>query len=508
VLFRSGAVLQNTSASVNIKERLDFSCALFDASGNLIANAPHIPVHLGSMGESVQALIQAQELNFQPGDVYATNHPYRGGTHLPDITVVTPVYIPRSSQPNFYVASRGHHGDLGGITPGSMPPFSTQLAEEGILFENLLLLRAGQFQEQTILNLLHSGPFPARNPQQNLADLQAQIAANACGVAQLQHLVNIHSLGVVQAYMGHVQDYGEAAVRQKLRQLATTLPNPASFRYPMDDGLLIQVQVVLDGATGSAQIDFTGTSDQQPNNFNAPMAVTKAAILYVLRTLVDQDIPLNSGCLRPIELVIPQGCLLNPGEPGAVVAGNVETSQAVTNALYGALGVMAAAQGTMNNLTLGDAQYQYYETICGGSGAGPGFRGTDGVQTHMTNSRLTDPEVLESRFPVLLEEFKIRPGSGGQGQFRGGNGVVRRLRFLRPMTAALLSGHRIVPPPGLAGGDPGQVGNNLILRAAGSVEQLGGRAEVAMEIGDSLVIATPGGGGYGLVSTDPKHLPT
>jgi 5-oxoprolinase (ATP-hydrolysing) len=496
-----GLTLQNTSYSVNIKERLDFSCAIFDQQGQLVANAPHMPVHLGSMGESIQALIAAKGFSFHPGDVYALNNPYSGGTHLPDITVITPVFevdaadsCPdvKAEQPIFYVASRGHHADIGGITPGSMPPHSTCLEEEGILIDNLLLVKQGQFQEQQFLSLLSQPPYPARNPTQNLADIQAQVAANESGVQELRRMVQHYGLAMVQAYMGHVQANAEAAVRRAIAVL-----KDGSFTYGMDDGAQIQVKITINQGDRSAQIDFTGTSAQQDSNFNAPAAICKAAVLYVFRTLVDDAIPLNAGCLKPLEIVIPAGCMLNPHYPAAVVAGNVETSQVITDALYGALGVMAAAQGTMNNFTFGNQQYQYYETICGGSGAGPDFDGTDAVQTHMTNSRLTDPEVLEWRFPVLLESFAIRSDSGGAGQHRGGNGVIRKVRFREAMQAGILSNHRRVAPFGLQGGQPGALGQNYIERQDGKLEILASTATVTMQPGDVFAIATPGGGGYG-----------
>jgi len=496
-LFRAiaeqmGSILQSTSYSVNIKERLDFSCAVFDQQGQLVANAPHIPVHLGSMGESVQTIIAARGKTIQPGDVYMLNNPYNGGTHLPDITVITPVFNHQAREVLFYVASRAHHADIGGITPGSMPPDSTSVEEEGVLIDHFQLVTQGQFREQALLELLASGPYPVRNPVQNVADLQAQIAANQRGVEELLNMVTTFSLETVQAYMAHVQDNAAESVRRVLDQL-----KDGSFTYPLDNGSLIQVAIAIDPAHRRARIDFTGTSPQQPNNFNAPVAVCKAAVLYVFRTLVQDDIPLNAGCLKPLEIIIPPGCLLNPRYPAAVVAGNVEVSQAITDTLYGALGVMAASQGTMNNFTFGNGDYQYYETICGGSGAGPDFPGTDAVHTHMTNSRLTDPEVLEWRFPVLLESFAIRPHSGGTGRNRGGNGVIRRLRFCEPMSAAILSSHRKIPPYGLEGGKPGAVGHNWIQRWDGTVEQLGGTAIAQMQAGDRFVIETPGGGGYG-----------
>jgi 5-oxoprolinase (ATP-hydrolysing) len=512
-----GVTLQNTSHSVNIKERLDFSCAVFDRSGQLVANAPHIPVHLGSMGESVQCLIAATAGQMRRGDVYIANNPYNGGTHLPDITAITPVFMdglmasrsnqprsnqprsdqprsnqPRSDEPQFYVASRGHHADIGGITPGSMPPYSTDIKQEGILFDNFLLVRQGRFRTAALLAVLNSGPFPVRNPQQNVADLQAQIAANECGCQALQRTVAQYGLAMVQAYMQHVQTNAAEAVRQVIAQLRS-----GTFTYATDEGSQIQVAITIDAAQRRAKIDFTGTSPQQLSNFNAPLAVCKAAVLYVFRTLVTDDIPLNAGCLAPLDIIVPSGCMLNPHPPAAVVAGNVETSQSIVDALYGALGILAASQGTMNNFTFGNDRYQYYETICGGAGAGPGFAGTDAVQTHMTNSRLTDPEVLESRFPVLVKSFAIRPGSGGVGQYAGGHGVTRAIEFREPMTAAILSGHRVVPPFGLAGGGAGDVGRNYVVRATGTIEPLLSQAAVAMQSGDVFVIETPGGGAYG-----------
>lgn len=498
-LFRSiaeemGITLQNSSSSVNIKERLDFSCAIFDRHGQLVANAPHIPVHLGSMSESVCSLMQAHGADLEPGDVYISNNPYNGGTHLPDITVVTPVFG-TAEQPLFYLASRGHHADIGGITPGSMPPHSTSVEEEGILLDNKKLVAAGKFLEADLRQWLQESAYPARNPDRNIADLQAQIAANERGIQELLRTVDHYGLEMVQAYMGYVQDNAEAAVRKAIGSLSD-----GNFTYTTDEGCQIQVAIQIDQLQQTARVDFTGTSPQQPNNANAPLAVCMAAVLYVFRTLVDDDIPLNAGCLRPLEIIVPEGSMLNPHYPAAVVAGNVETSQAVTNALYGALGVMAAAQGTMNNFTFGNDKYQYYETICGGSGAGKGFAGTDAVQTHMTNSRLTDPEVLEWRFPIIVEEFSVRSNSGGTGQYPGGNGTIRRLRFREPMTAAILSGHRIVPPFGLEGGGAGAVGHNYVERQGAResiTENLPGRSEVQMQAGDVFVIETPGGGGYG-----------
>ncbi|MEG4224795.1 hydantoinase B/oxoprolinase family protein [Microcoleus sp. N9_B2] len=496
-LFRAiaeqmGVTLQNTSSSVNIKERLDFSCAIFDKNGQLVANAPHIPVHLGSMSESVEALILAQIHTIKPGDVYVSNNPYNGGTHLPDITVITPVFDNSYSLPLFYVASRGHHADIGGITPGSMPPNSKIVTEEGVLLDNLQLVSEGNFRESELLEILTAGDFPVRNPAQNIADLQAQVAANNRGVAELLKMVEHYGLETVQAYMGFVQDNAEESVRRVIEVL-----KDGEFTYPMDSGGKIQVAITINKSARSAKIDFTGTSSQQFNNFNAPAAVCKAAVLYVFRTLVDDDIPLNAGCLKPLEIINPAGCMLNPRYPAAVVAGNVETSQNITDALYCALGAIASSQGTMNNFTFGNKRYQYYETICGGSGAGASFDGTDAVQTHMTNSRLTDPEVLEWRFPVLLESFAIRANSGGNGCHRGGNGVVRRVRFLEAMTAGILSGRRVISPCGLHGGEAGKVGRNYVERFDGNVEELGSTASVEMRSGDVFVIETPGGGGYG-----------
>ncbi|MFM9265759.1 hydantoinase B/oxoprolinase family protein [Tychonema sp. BBK16] len=495
-LFRAiaeqmGITLQNTSSSVNIKERLDFSCAIFDQNGQLVANAPHIPVHLGSMSESISALISAKAATIKPGDVYVSNNPYNGGTHLPDITVITPVFDNTNSLVLFYVASRGHHADIGGITPGSMPPNSTSVTQEGVLLDNFQLVSEGKFQEPKLLEILTTGNFPVRNPAQNLADLQAQIAANKRGAEELLKMVEHYSLEIVQAYMSFVQDNAEESVRKVIDVL-----QDGEFTYPMDSGGQIKVAITIDKSTRSAKIDFTGTSPQQNNNLNAPAAVCKAAVLYVFRTLVDDDIPLNAGCLKPLEIINPEGCMLNPKYPAAVVAGNVETSQNITDALYCALGVMAASQGTMNNFTFGNQRYQYYETICGGSGAGANFDGTDAVQTHMTNSRLTDPEVLEWRFPVLLESFAIRANSGGNGCHRGGNGVVRRMRFLEAMTAGILSGRRVISPCGLHGGEAGKVGRNYVERLDGKVEELGSTATVEMQAGDVFVIETPGGGGF------------
>ena len=489
-----GAVLANTAYSVNIKERLDFSCAVFDKHGGLVANAPHMPVHLGSMGESVQTVIRERGKDMNPGDVSVLNAPYNGGTHLPDVTLITPVFDDAGQEVLFFVASRGHHADIGGITPGSMPPDSTNVEEEGVLIDNFLLVEKGRFREREMRDLLASGPYPARNPDQNIADLMAQVAANEKGVRELNRMVQHFSLDVVQAYMKHVQDNAEESVRRVLDVL-----KDGTYSYEMDSGANICVTISIDKTARRAKVDFTGTSEQQKTNFNAPSAVAKAAVLYVFRTLVDDDIPMNEGCLKPIDIVLPEGCMLNPQYPAAVVAGNVETSQAVVDTLYGALGVMAAAQGTMNNFTFGNDRHQYYETICGGTGAGPDFDGTNAVHTHMTNSRLTDPEILEWRFPVLLEDFAIRKGSGGRGGHRGGDGTIRRLRFLEPMTAAILSGHRRIPPYGMAGGEPGACGINRLERADGRVIKLTETGQVEVEAQDVFVIETPGGGGYGKV---------
>ena len=506
-----GVTLANTSYSVNIKERLDFSCALFDAQGSLIANAPHMPVHLGSMGESVRTVIDRRGGTMRAGDVFVLNAPYNGGTHLPDVTVIAPVFVddrlretPRPGMrrddepsdpfapPTFFVASRGHHADIGGITPGSMPPDSAHVDEEGVLLDNVQLVAEGRFLEAEMRSLLASGRYPARNIDQNLADLRAQVAACAKGAEELSKMVAHFTLPVVRAYMTHVQDNAEASVRRVLGALSD-----GSFEYEMDNGAHIRVAIRVDREKREATIDFTGTSLQQPTNFNAPSAVCKAAVLYVFRTLVDDEIPMNAGCLKPITIVIPEGSMLSPRYPAAVVAGNVETSQAITDCLYGALGVLAASQGTMNNFTFGNEAHQYYETISGGSGAGPDFDGTSVVQTHMTNSRLTDPEVLEWRFPVRLESYAIRRNSGGAGLHRGGDGGDRRVRFLEPMTAVMLANRRRVPPFGMAGGLPGAPGQNWVERVDGTREDFGATFRVEMGAGDVFVIQTPGGGGFG-----------
>lgn len=487
-----GMVLENTAVSVNIKERLDFSCAVFDQQGDLIANAPHMPVHLGSMSESIKTVIRERAGTMQPGDAYLLNDPYNGGTHLPDVTLIKPVFDPAGESVIFYVASRGHHADIGGITPGSMPPDSTSLAQEGILISNMKLVDRGRFCEQELRELLASGPWPARNIDTNLADFQAQLAACEKGVQELMRMVDHFGLDVVHAYMGHVQDNAEESVRRVLDVM-----NDGEYCYEMDDGHRVCVRIRLHRSERRATIDFSGTSPQHPGNYNAPAAVCRAAVLYVFRCLVDDMIPLNEGCLKPLELIIPPGSMINPDHPAAVVAGNVETSQVIVDALLGALGVAAASQGTMNNFTWGNQQYQYYETICGGAGATRQRDGTSAVHTHMTNSRLTDPEVLEWRFPVRLESFAIRSGSGGTGRYRGGDGTVRQLRFLQPMTANILAGHRRVPPYGVVGGLPGQVGHNYVEHADGRITELGHQGQVEMAPGDLFVIKTPGGGGYG-----------
>jgi 5-oxoprolinase (ATP-hydrolysing) len=487
-----GARLESTAQSVNIKERLDFSCALFDPGGNLIANAPHMPVHLGSMGASVQEVIRRRGADMRPGDVYAVNDPYHGGTHLPDVTVINPVFDGAGRRVLFYVASRGHHAEIGGLTPGSMPAHSRRVHEEGVLFDNWLLVAGGRLRERETLDLLAGAPYPSRAPSTNLADLRAQIAANTRGIDEVRRMIDHFGFDVVQAYMRHVQDNAEEAVRRVIDALSD-----GEYEYQMDSGAVIRVRVTVDRVGRAATIDFTGTSPQLDTNFNAPTSVATAAVLYVFRTLVADDIPLNDGCLRPLRIVVPPGTMLSPVYPAAVVAGNVETSQAITGALYAALRVQAEGSGTMNNVTFGNARHQYYETVGSGSGAGGGFDGVPVVQTHMTNSRLTDPEVLEWRFPVLVDSFAVRPGSGGAGRWRGGDGAVRRLKFLEPMTVSTLSGHRRVPPYGMAGGAPGALGRNYVERADGTVVELAGADSAEVGIGDVLVVETPGGGGYG-----------
>jgi 5-oxoprolinase (ATP-hydrolysing) len=532
-----GVVLQNTAYSVNIKERLDFSCAVFDAAGNLVANAPHMPVHLGSMDKSVETVLRENRGHIKPGDVYALNAPYNGGTHLPDITVCTPVFasIPSplvgegqggrsefearrsddrttptpSPSPQgggekkiagepallFWVASRGHHADIGGISPGSMSPHAVTIDEEGVYIDNFKIMDEGRFREKELYELLRGVKYPARNPLQNVNDLKAQIAANEKGVRETKKMIADFGLDVVAAYMGHVQDNAAESVRRVLDRL-----HDSEFSYEMDQGAVIKVKIGVDKKKREATVDFTGTSPEQPTNFNAPAPVTRAAVLYVFRVMVDDEIPMNAGCLRPIKIVIPPRSLLSPEYPAAVVAGNVETSQAVTDCLFGALGALAAAQGTMNNLTFGDERYQYYETICSGSPAGPGFDGADAVHSHMTNTRLTDPEVLEFRFPVLLEDFHIRAGSGGRGRWKAGDGVYRRIRFLERMDCAILSGHRRVRPFGLAGGAPGELGENWVRRQDGRMEKLQGCDQTVLDAGEAVIVITPTGGGYG----DPR----
>ena len=491
-----GFVLANTAASVNIKERLDFSCAIFSAKGDLVANAPHMPVHLGSMGESIKALINqySGENTLAYGDAIIINAPYNGGTHLPDITIIKPVFDECKKRIIFYVASRGHHADIGGKTPGSAPADSTHIEEEGIVIDNFKLVDKGVFQEQGIRDLLASGKYPARNIDMNIADFKAQLAACEKGVQELLKIVDHYGLAVVQAYMSHVQDNAEESVRRVLATL-----QDGDFCYKMDDGNQICVSIKIDKVARKAIIDFTGTSPQHPKNYNAPLAITKAAVLYVFRCMVDDNIPLNEGCLKPLEIIVPKKSIINPEYPAAVIAGNVETSQMIVDTLFGALKVMAASQGSMNNFFWGNETYQYYETLCGGAGATKNHHGTDAVHTHMTNSRLTDPEVLEHRFPVILEEFKIRKNSGGAGKHYGGNGIERKVRFLEPMTATLLTGHRKIPPYGMAGGEAGKVGKNIVERANGKCQKLGTTAEVLLNAGDSIIIKSPGGGGYGKI---------
>jgi 5-oxoprolinase (ATP-hydrolysing) len=508
-----GVTLQNTASSVNIKERLDFSCAVFDSAGALVANAPHMPVHLGSMDRSVETIIRLNQGDIHPGDVFALNAPYNGGTHLPDITVVTPVFsLPApgrvAAQPPaggglapkilFYVASRGHHADVGGTAPGSMTPLATTVDEEGVLIDNFRIVSRGHFMEDDLRTLLTDHPWPARNPAQNIADLKAQIAANEKGVAELRRMVAQFTLPVVEAYMGHVQDNAAESVRRVLDRL----PDSSAYDYPTDTGQTIRVKIDIDRDRREATVDFTGTSPVMKNNFNAPEPVARAAVLYAFRVMVEDMIPMNAGCLRPINIIIPDGCMLRPAYPAAVVAGNVETSQHVTNAIFGAMGALANAQGTMNNLTFGNDRYQYYETICSGSPAGRmndgrGFAGTSGVHTHMTNSRLTDPEVLELRFPVLLEDFHIRENSGGRGRFNAGDGTRRTIRFLEQMECAILSSHRNRPPEGLDGGGNGEPGATAVRRLDGSIETLRACDQTTLAAGEAIVVTTPTPGGYG-----------
>ena len=486
-----GVTLQNTAYSVNIKERLDFSCAVFDAEGNLVANAPHMPVHLGSMDASVATAIRENAV-IEPGDVFLINAPYNGGTHLPDLTVCTPVFDNEGRRIRFWVASRGHHADIGGISPGSMSPLATNIDEEGVYIDNFKLLDRGRFRERELATLLTGARYPVRNLTQNVNDLKAQVAANEKGVAELSKMIALFGEEVVNAYMGHVQDNAAESVRRVLDRLPD-----GSFTYEMDQGCSIVVKVTIDRQGREATVDFTGTSPQRADNFNAPQPVTRAAVLYVFRVLVEADIPMNAGCLRPIRIVIPDGTMLTPKYPAAVVAGNVEVSQAVTNCLFGAVGAMAAAQGTMNNLTFGNDQYQYYETICSGAPAGPGFNGADAVHTHMTNSRLTDPEILETRFPVVLEDFHIRPNSGGRGRWTAGNGTKRTIRTREKLQFAILSGHRRIAPFGLEGGDPGEIGRNYVRRNDGSIGELSGSDHTELEAGEAFTVVTPTGGGYG-----------
>lgn len=493
-----GVTLQNTAYSVNIKERLDFSCAVFDRNGALVANAPHMPVHLGSMDRSVETIIRLNEGDIHPGDVFALNAPYNGGTHLPDITVVTPVFDDSGKEILFYSASRGHHADVGGTAPGSMTPLATTVDEEGVLFDNFRIVERGRFREKELHTLLTDHPYPARNPHQNIADLKAQIAANEKGVAELRKMVAHFGLDVVEAYMGHVQDNAAESVRRVLERL----PDESAYEYPTDTGQAIRVRITVDRDKREATVDFTGTSPVMKNNFNAPEPVARAAVLYAFRVMVENNIPMNAGCLRPVRIIIPEGCMLRPSYPAAVVAGNVETSQHVTNAMFGAMGALANAQGTMNNLTYGNATYQYYETICSGSPAGRmndgrGFGGTSGVHTHMTNSRLTDPEILELRFPVLLEDFHIREGSGGKGKWNAGDGTRRTVRFLQSMECAILSSHRAAPPRGVAGGGDGQVGMTQVRRLDGTLETLKACDQTTLEAGEAVIVTTPTAGGFG-----------
>jgi 5-oxoprolinase (ATP-hydrolysing) len=497
-----GVALQNTASSVNIKERLDFSCAIFDRDGQLIANAPHIPVHLGSMGDSIRTIIAARGREgagaprdgrgMKADDVYVLNAPYRGGTHLPDITVIMPVFVDGDAAPAWYVAARGHHADIGGIAPGSMPPDSRSVHEEGVLIDNQTLVDQGHFLEAELRALLASGDWPARNPDRNIADLKAQVAACARGAGELRRVAGDYGRAAIDAYMGHVMAYAEEAVRGLIGKL-----EDGAFTYEMDNGAHVSVSIRVDREARSAIVDFSGTSDQQPDNFNAPYSICRAATLYAFRTLVDDAIPLNDGCMRPIMLNVPEGSMLNPEYPAAVVAGNVETSQVITDCLFAAMGALAPSQGTMNNFTFGNSRHQYYETIAGGAGAGPGFDGASAVQTHMTNSRLTDPEILETRYPVVLERFAIRRGSGGDGAHKGGDGVERRIRFREPMQAAILSNRRRVAPRGIKGGGDGRAGVNKVVRADGAEETLSATASADLAAGDAFVIETPGGGGFG-----------
>jgi 5-oxoprolinase (ATP-hydrolysing) len=494
-----GLALQTTAASVNIKERLDFSCAVFDAEGGLVANAPHIPVHLGSMGESVRTILRERSgdgRGIRPGDIYMLNAPHAGGTHLPDITVIAPVVFDGEPSPAFFTAARGHHADIGGTTPGSMPPDSRRIEEEGVLIENFLLVEDGRLREIEARSLLSASPWPVRDVGRNIADMKAQVAACLRGAEELKRLCAYYGREGVAAYMRHVQNNAEEHIRRVIDGL-----QPGAFEAPMDNGAVIRVAVRPDKAARKLTVDFTGTTAQSETNFNAPLAITRAAVLYVFRTLVEDAIPLNEGCLKPIDIIVPEGSLLNPRRGAAVAAGNVETSQIIVDALYGALGKLAASQGTMNNFTFGDDSHQYYETICGGAGAGPDFDGASAVQTHMTNSRLTDPEVLEARFPVLVERFAVRRGSGGAGARHGGDGAVRMIRFRKPMTASILSNRRTTAPFGLGEGEAGTPGHNYLRRANGETVELGATASVEIADGDVFVVETPGGGGFGAAKT-------
>ena len=493
-----GATLENTAYSVNIKERLDFSCALFDARGDLVANAPHVPVHLGSMSESVKKILQENAGQIRPGDVFMMNNPFNGGTHLPDVTVITPVFAAAQGggAPEIVatVASRGHHADIGGRTPGSAPPDSRHITEEGVVIDNFRLVSEGVLEEAAARDLLLSGDYPCRNVAQNMADLAAQIAANSTGEQALRALIDQYGLQTVHAYMDHVKDNAEESVRRVIDVLSD-----ARFTHRLDTGAEIRVAISVDHARRSARLDFTGTSAQDPLNYNAPASICRAVVLYVFRTLVGKNIPMNEGCLKPLELVIPEGSMINPRYPAAVISGNTEVSQAIAETLYGALGVLAGSQGTMNNFVYGNDRVQNYETICGGTGAGPDFDGASAVHSHMTNTRMTDPEVLEQRFPVRVEAFAIRQGSGGEGRHRGGEGIERRLRFLEPMTVTVLTSHRVQRPHGAAGGEPGQPGENWVERADGSRERLAGNDQTEVAAGDQVIMLTPGGGGFGAV---------
>ncbi len=490
-----GVTLQNTSYSVNIKERLDFSCAVFNAEGQLVANAPHMPVHLGSMDRSVETIIELNQGTMKPGDVYVLNAPYNGGTHLPDITVVTPVFNGDDIQ--FYVASRGHHADVGGMAPGSATPLATHVEQEGVLIDNFKLVDEGQLREDEMISLMSNHKYPCRNPAQNMADLRAQVAANEKGVAELRKMVTHFGEDVVEAYMRHVQDNAEESVRRVIDRLSD-----CEAVYPTDSGQQIKVKISVDRKKREATVDFTGTSDVELNNFNAPQPVTRAAVLYVFRIMVEANIPMNAGCLKPINIVIPDGCMLKPHYPAAVIAGNTETSQMATNCLLMVLGAMANGPGTMNNLTYGNDRYQNYETICGGSPAGVDnsgrpFAGTSGVHVHMTNTRMTDPEILEMRYPVVVEEFSIRKGSGGRGQFNGGDGTTRRMRFLEDMTCAIIGSSRYNPPKGLNGGGDGECGKTEIRRLSGEMELLRHADQTEVKAGEAVIVTTPAGGGYG-----------